>query len=359
MRAAAEVVGDPSEALASIRVLAVGGWSVRWDPRTVVVCVVGSAVCLGLAAAGLVLGDYPMDLPTLLLALVGGGPDPLASYFVQEIRAPRVVAAALVGAALAVSGAIFQALSSNPLGSPDVIGFTTGSATGALIQIVLIGAGPASVGMGALVGGAVTAALVYALAWRRGMTGSRLVLVGVGVAAVAQAVNSLLVVRAPLGAAQTASAWLAGSFNGMRWTGVSALGAALLVLLAAAVWLGRPLSALVLGDDLARGLGIGVELTRAGLVVVGVALVAVATATAGPIAFVALAAPQIARRLTGSVGTALVPAAIVGAALTMACDLLAQRLFAPTQLAVGVVTGTVGGAYLIWLLTREWRRGRG
>ncbi|MFT4228635.1 iron chelate uptake ABC transporter family permease subunit, partial [Micropruina sp.] len=121
--------------------------------------------------------------------------------------------------------------------------------------------------------------------------------------------------------------------------------------------LARPLGALVLGDDLAAALGVRVERSRTLLVVVGVALVAVATATAGPIGFIALAAPQIARRLTRTSGVGFGAAALVGGALVLASDLVAQRLFAPTQLAVGVVTGVLGGGYLIWLLGSQWRKG--
>ena len=221
----------------------------------------------------------------------------------------------------------------------------------------MIGAGPAETAAGALLAGGVTAAVVYLLAWRRGLTGGRLVLVGIGIAAVLQGLNSLLLVRASLTSAQTAAQWLAGSFNATGWPRVLLLGAALVVLLPAAALLARPLGAMVLGDDLAAALGVRVERSRTLLVVVGVALVAVATATAGPIGFIALAAPQIARRLTRSSAVGFGSAAVVGAGLVLASDLVAQRLFAPTQLAVGVVTGVLGGGYLIWLLGSQWRKG--
>ncbi|MFT3833279.1 MAG: iron chelate uptake ABC transporter family permease subunit [Micropruina sp.] len=336
--------------------LRLGPASVLVERRTAVVAVGAVVVLLMLAAAGLLIGDYPLNLGQAVRALFGTG-DPLAQFFVRGQRAPRVLAAILVGAALAVSGAIFQSLSANPLGSPDVIGFTTGSASGALIAIIVIGGGPAQTAAGALVGGAVTAAVVYLLAWRRGLTGGRLVLVGIGVAAVLQGLNSLLLVRASLTAAQTAGQWLAGSFNAVGWPRVLLVAGALAVLLPAAALLARPLGALVLGDDLAAALGVRVERSRTLLVVVGVVLVAVATAAAGPINFIALAAPQIARRLTRTSGIGLGAAALLGAALVLASDLLAQRLFAPTQLAVGVVTGVLGGGYLIWLLAGQARKG--
>ena len=339
------------------RRLRLGSATLLLERRTVMVVLAALVVLLALAMAGLLIGDYPLNLGQALRALFGVGGDPLAQYFVRGQRAPRVLAALLVGAALAVSGAIFQSLSDNPLGSPDVIGFTTGSASGALIAIIVIGAGPAETAAGALLAGGVTAAVVYLLAWRRGLTGGRLVLVGIGIAAVLQGLNSLLLVRASLTSAQTAAQWLAGSFNATGWPRVLLLGAALVVLLPAAALLARPLGAMVLGDDLAAALGVRVERSRTLLVVVGVALVAVATATAGPIGFIALAAPQIARRLTRSSAVGFGSAAVVGAGLVLASDLVAQRLFAPTQLAVGVVTGVLGGGYLIWLLGSQWRKG--
>ena len=339
------------------RRLRLGSATLLLERRTVLVVLAALVVLLALAMAGLLIGDYPLNLGQALRALFGVGGDPLAQFFVRGQRAPRVLAALLVGAALAVSGAIFQSLSDNPLGSPDVIGFTTGSASGALIAIIVIGAGPAETAAGALLAGGVTAAVVYLLAWRRGLTGGRLVLVGIGIAAVLQGLNNLLLVRASLTSAQTAAQWLAGSFNATGWPRVLLLGAALVVLLPAAALLARPLGAMVLGDDLAAALGVRVERSRTLLVVVGVALVAVATATAGPIGFIALAAPQIARRLTRSSAVGFGSAAVVGAGLVLASDLVAQRLFAPTQLAVGVVTGVLGGGYLIWLLGSQWRKG--
>jgi iron complex transport system permease protein len=328
--------------------------AVRVDRRGLSVCVAFGVAILGLGLVALLIGDYPMDAAQAVGALAGVGDDPLAQFFVREQRAPRVVAAVAVGMALGISGRVFQSLSANPLGSPDVIGFTTGAATGALVQIIVFDAGPAAVALGAVLGGFATAALVYLLAWREGLAGYRLVLVGIGVAAVAQGVNSMLVVRASLSAAQSAAQWLAGSFNAVTWAQALVALGTVVVLLPAALALSRPLAVMMMGDELATGLGVRVERRRLELVVVGVAAVSLATAVAGPIAFVALAAPQIARRLVRS--DSMLPAALTGGALVLCCDILAQRLFAPTQLAVGVVTGAVGGVYLVWLLASEWRR---
>ncbi len=329
----------------------------RLEARVAAFGVVLALVAAVLSVGAMMIGDFGLSPREVLGALLGDAANPLAEFFVREQRAPRVVCALLVGAALGVSGAIIQQVSDNPLGSPDIVGFTTGAATGALIQITLLGGGPDATAPAALIGGLVTAAVVGALAWQGGrhggVPGVRLVLVGIGVAAVLMAVNTLLVVRADLSAAQDAAHWLAGSFNAMTWRDVGRLAILLAVVAPVTASLARTLPILALGDDAARGVGVRVERSRLALVLCGVVLVAAATATAGPIAFIALAAPQLARRLTRTAGSGLASAALMGAVLTLASDVVAQRLFAPTQLPVGVVSGSLGGVYLIWLLTRE------
>jgi iron complex transport system permease protein len=203
----------------------------------------------------------------------------------------------------------------------------------------------------------ITALAVYLLAMKRGGSGYRLVLVGIGIAAMLESANSYLLTRADITDAQAAAVWLTGSLNGRGWEQVRPTAVALAVLLPLAVRLGRDLRILELGDDLGRALGVSAERTRLGAVLVGVGVTAIATAATGPIAFIALAAPQVARRLTNASGPNIVASAFMGAALLVTSDLAAQRLFAPRQLPVGVMTGAVGGLYLAWLLRREWRRG--
>ena len=339
-------------------IIRVGGIVLRPERRALWVsaAILGALTTVGIAA--MLIGDYPLSVPDVLAAINGTNADYLANYFVRDIRLPRVLTALLVGAALGTSGGIFQSVSSNALGSPDIIGFTTGAATGALLQIIVFEAGPGSVAAGALIGGFATAFVVYVLAWRKGLAGYRLVLVGIGVSAVLQAVNSLLVVRASLSSAQTAAQWLAGSLNARGWVEVGLVGVSVAVLLPLALWMSRALGAMVMGDDLATGLGVKVERTRLCMIAIGIALVSIATAATGPIAFVALAAPQIARKLTRGSGIGIGAAALMGAAIVLVGDVVAQRIFAPTQLPVGVVTGSLGGIYLIWLLVTEWKRNR-
>jgi iron complex transport system permease protein len=236
-----------------------------------------------------------------------------------------------------------------------MIGFTVGSVTGAVLVILVIDGTTAQIAAGAIGGGLATAALIYVLALRGGVQGYRLVLVGIGVAAVLQAVNAYLVARATREDAFEAAHWMIGSVNGRGWEHVWPVAAALAVLVPAALLLARPLAMLELGDDAARALGVSAERSRLALIFVAVGLTAVATASTGPIAFVALAAPQIARRLTHSAAPGLVAAALMGALLLVLSDLAAQRLLS-IDLPVGVMTGALGGIYLCWLLRSGWRR---
>lgn len=288
-------------------------------------------------------------------ALQGEGPRGVVTVITQW-RAPRVVLALVLGAALGVSGAIFQSAIRNPLGSPDVVGFNTGAYTGALVTIILLGGGYYQVAAGALVGGVASAALVYLLAWRQGISGFRLIIVGIGIGAVLSALNSWLIISASLESAMSAALWGAGSLNGITWAkGQPAL---LLVPLTvcAALLLGRRLQLMEMGDDSARALGVNAESSRLWLMLCGIILTAIATASAGPIAFIALAAPQIARRLIVASAVPLFSAATSGALLLLAADIIAQHAFSGIQLPVGAVTVSIGGLYLIGLLIRESRR---
>jgi iron complex transport system permease protein len=259
------------------------------------------------------------------------------------------------GAALAVSGAIFQSLTRNPLASPDVIGLSAGSYAGGLVVIILLGGGSVPIAIGSLLGGAVAALLVYVFAYRQGVQGFRLIIVGIGVSAMLSALSTYLVLRAKLEVAMTAAIWGAGSLNPVGWDQLVPSLAVIVVVFAALAFLGLPLRQLELGDDAARALGSRVERSRLALVLCAVALTAVVTAAAGPIAFVALAAPQIARRMTRSAGVALVPSAFLGALVLAASDVVAQHAL-PGPLPVGIVTVVIGGVYLIWFLIHEARR---
>ena len=324
-------------------------------PRTLVMVAATTLITLALGAFALTQGEYPIPLDQLLAALGGTGSDSVLRI-VLEWRLPRVVVAVVAGVALGLSGAVFQSITRNPLGSPDIIGFNSGAFTGALVVTLVLGGSYASMVSGALIGGIATALVVYVLAWKRGLQGFRLIVIGIAIGAVLNAFNDFLQLRADLNAAIAASSWGMGDLGNLGWGEVVPVTLAVVVLLPVLGFFSGRLRMLELGDDSAAALGIPVERTRLALVVIGVALVATITAVAGPIVFVALAAPQIARRLARTPGLALVPAAAMGALLLLASDVIAQRVIAPSQLPVGAVTVTLGGAYLIALLISQSRK---
>ncbi|WP_246187039.1 FecCD family ABC transporter permease [Microlunatus speluncae] len=329
-------------------------FGLKIELRSVAVCGALGLVVIMLALVALATGSYQLSLGQVASALTGGETG-LVHDIVVEWRLPRVAAAVIFGAALGVSGAMFQSLTRNPLASPDVIGFSAGSYTGALIVIILINGSYVQVAGGALLGGIATALLVYVLAWSRGVQGFRLIIAGIGVSAMLASLNTWMMLRAKLEVALSAAAWGAGSLNGVSWDQVRIGGAFIAVLLVLAGMLSRPMRQLELGDDTAAAQGVRIAAARLALIVVGVALTATVTAASGPIAFIALAAPQIARRLARTAGITLLPAAFVGALLLVAADFVAQHL-APTPLPVGLITVMIGGGYLGWLLFLEARR---
>jgi iron complex transport system permease protein len=333
------------------------GASLRIAPRSAVVCLALVAVGLVLLVLAVGTGEYPIAPGEVVATLLGGG-DRGTAFVIETLRLPRALTAVLVGVALGAAGAIFQSLTRNPLGSPDIIGFTAGASAAAVLEIILFAGSGVAVALGATVGGLLTALAVYLLALRDGVQGYRLILVGIGVSALLYALTDYLTTRARLEDAVAAAVWITGSLNARGWEHVGPLAVALVVLAPLVALLARSLRTLELGDDTAAALGVDVERSRLALIVVGVGLTSVAVASAGPIAFVALTAPQIARRLTRATGPGVVAAALTGAVLLLASDLLAQRLFPAHALPVGVVTGVLGGLYLMWLLHHEWRRGQ-
>jgi iron complex transport system permease protein len=332
------------------------GLSARLAVRPLVVTSVLAAVALVVFAWSLAVGEYPIPIGDVVATLVGNG-EPSTDFVVRTLRMPRGLAAVSVGAAFGLSGAIFQRIARNPLASPDIIGVTAGAAACAVLTIVVFDGTANQVTLGALTGATVSSIAIYLLSYKRGVTGYRLVLVGIGVTAMLTSVTSFLMTRAEIYDAQRAMVWLTGSLNGRGWDQVRPLGWALLVLAPLALVLGRHLRMLDLGDDAAAGLGTRVEGVRSGLLLIGVALSAIAVSCAGPIGFVALVSPQIARRLVRGSTAALLPSAAVGAALLAASDLIARRVFAPTELPVGIVTAVLGAPYLLWLLARANRIG--
>ncbi|MFF4898708.1 FecCD family ABC transporter permease [Streptomyces sp. NPDC001068] len=334
-----------------------GGLSLRTDTRALVVV---TALLLTACAASVVLigtGDFPISFGDVLKTLAGNGTAG-QDFIVNELRLPRVLVGLLVGASLGLGGALFQAISRNPLGSPDVLGLSQGATSGALVVIVLTSGGATQVTFGALAGGLLTGLAIYLLAWKQGVHGYRLVLVGIGVSAVVTAVNGYLLTKADFVDATRAVVWMTGSLNGRDWNQVWPLLALCAVLVPLSLANARGLRMMEMGDDVSNALGVRVERVRLLLMVSAVLLTAAATAAAGPVSFVALTAPQLARRLTRSPGPNLLPSLCMGATLLVTADWASQRAFGADQLPVGVVTGVLGGVYLLWLLVTERRAGR-
>jgi iron complex transport system permease protein len=334
-----------------------GGFSLRLDVRAVTVVVLLLVAALTASVVLIGTGDFPIPPADVLRSLAGNG-NAGQEFIINELRLPRVLVGLLVGASMGLSGALFQTISRNPLGSPDVLGLGQGAAAGALIVIVLMSGSATQVTVGALLGGLATGIAIYLLAWKRGVHGYRLVLVGIGVSAILTALNNYLLTMSDLTDAARAVVWITGSLDGRDWAQVWPLLGLCLVLVPLVLANARGLRMMEMGDDVSYALGVRVERVRMLLLVAAVLLTATATAAAGPISFVALTAPQLARRLTRSPGPNLVPSLCMGATLLVTADWVSQRAFGAGQLPVGVVTGVLGGVYLLWLLVIERKAGR-
>lgn len=322
--------------------------------RLIITCLLLLIACVMAGVWGLRSGAVTLETSQVFAALMGDAPRSM-TMVVTEWRLPRVLMALLIGAALGVSGAIFQSLMRNPLGSPDVMGFNTGAWSGVLVAMVLFGQDLTAIALAAMVGGIVTSLLVWLLAWRNGIDTFRLIIIGIGVRAMLVAFNTWLLLKASLETALTAGLWNAGSLNGLTWAKTSPSAPIIILMLIAAALLVRRMRLLEMGDDTACALGVSVERSRLLMMLVAVVLTAAAT-TAGPISFIALVAPHIARRISGTARWGLTQAALCGALLLLVADLCAQQLFMPYQLPVGVVTVSLGGIYLIVLLIQESRK---
>ncbi len=325
----------------------------RTRPRAVILPSCLLVAVLAVMAVAATLGSSELTIDRAVLAALGLG-DPGDVFIVRELRLPRILVALGVGATLGASGTLMQGLMRNPLASPDIVGVTGGAS---LATVLAIGAavGPALLPVAAGVGALTATAVLLALSHRNN-SGARLVLIGIGLHAMAGSGVTLVIARIPVERLGAAEVWLAGSLHARSWTHVGTIlvGAALTLPLAYALL--RHLRTLELGDELAIGAGVRVTRTRHLLLVSSALLAGVAVAVSGPISFVALGAPHIARRLVGPTSAAtLTTAALIGALLVLVADLIGKNLLAPTSLAAGVVTAALGAPYLLWLLHRMGR----
>lgn len=320
--------------------------------------VVTAALGVGIIAAfviSLMVGHTFYGLDQVWQVLLGHEVDG-ATFTVGTLRLPRAVLSVLAGVAFGVAGVTFQTMLRNPLASPDIIGISSGASAAAVFAIVVLGLPTAGVSVVAVIGGLGVALAVYLLSYKAGVAGTRLILIGIGVAAMLDSVVAYLLERAGQWDYLAALRWLAGSLNGASWDAIMPLAIALAILVPVLLGQSRNLGILQMGDDAAAALGVRVEVTRVVLVISAVALIAIATSAAGPIAFVAFLSGPIAARLVGSHGSLLVPSALVGALLVLVADLVGQWMLG-TRYPVGVVTGVLGAPFLLYLIARINRKG--
>lgn len=351
--------GSPSSGVAgpaaSVSLVAVQAGRRRRARRRTVASVALGGTALALVGVMLMLGNtiYP---PADVLAVLTGDHVDGAWFAVRTLRVPRALAGVLAGMAFGIAGSTFQTMLRNPLASPDVIGITSGASAAAIASLVVFHWSQTATLFVSLAVGVTTAGVIYALARGGEATGGRLILIGIGIGAMLDAVVAFLLLRAAEWDVAGAMRWMTGSLNGSRAEDIAPLAIAVVLLAPAVLVLGRDLRALELGDAAATALGVRVEGTRVLLVTSAVALACFATATTGPIAFVAFLSGPIAARIVGSGSSLTVPAALTGACLVLGSDLLGQFAF-DTKFPVGVVTGIVGAPYLLYLLVRNSRRG--
>ena len=331
-----------------------GGIALRIAPRAIILTLLAFGIVLLLALWAVTLGSYAMPISEALAAVRGIGTEDQV-FVVQTLRLPRIVSAILIVAALATAGALFQGVVRNPLVSPDIIGIDTGASLFAVFWIVT-GRTSALLPVAAFAGAVLVAAIIYVLTWKGGVDTDRLILVGIGVGAAVGAGITFITVRFPVEIVRPAEFWLMGSLNGSTWRDVTTVLLTVAVLVPLSVILARPLRTLQLGDDITRGLGVPLERVRLGLIVVGCGLAAVSVAIAGPIGFVALMVPHVARMLAGPVsGGVVLFTAALGSIFLLGADMIAQHGL-PISLPVGAITAAVGAPYFLFLLYRSHTR---
>ncbi|WP_213519860.1 FecCD family ABC transporter permease [Paenibacillus montaniterrae] len=323
----------------------------RWVLVTSVLLVMACMLC----CAMLLLGNTIYPIKDVIRVLSG---EELkgASFAINTIRLPRMLAGLFAGFAFGIAGYVFQTMLRNPLANPNVIGITSGSSAAAVFFITVLHSSRALVSVAAVVGGLVTVVVMYLFSRGKAFSIGRLILIGIGIQAMLDAVISYLLLISSQQDLPAAIRWLSGSLNGAQMKELLPLVIAVCMLTPFLVILGKQLSILELGEQTASSLGVATDKTRVALIVSSVCMIAIATATTGPIAFVSFLAGPIANRLVGIGFSNLIPAGLVGVNLVLAADLIGQFAF-EYRFPVGVITGILGAPYLIYLLIRMNRKG--
>ncbi|MBV7505859.1 iron ABC transporter permease [Bacillus sp. sid0103] len=302
-------------------------------------------------------GELKINPLTVVKVLFGDGPE-MESLIITSFRLPRIIVALMVGISLAIAGGILQGMIRNPLASPDVLGITGGAAAAVVSFLAIFSdknhsltVSIAWLPLAAFLGAAVVAFLVYFLAWKNGVSPIRLVLIGIGISTLMQAITTLTMVMGPIYQASQANIWITGTVYGSNWSNVAILVPWTVIFMIIALALARTINIQELGDEVATGLGGKVQKQRFLLLMISTALIGGSVAFAGGIGFVGLMAPHMARRLVGSSFGALLPAsALIGGILVMVADLIGRTLFSPLEVPAGVFTAGIGAPYFIYLL---------
>ncbi len=328
---------------------------VKRRARLITVTMLLAALALLLASLMLLLGNTIYS-PTTMIRVILGEQIKGASFAINTLRLPRMLTGLFVGIAFGIAGSTFQTLLHNPLASPDIIGVTSGSSVAAVVCILLFKISGSIVSVAAVISGLMVAALIYILSKGGSFSGGRLILIGIGVQAMLNAVISFILLKANQYDVPGALRWLSGSLNGMQMKNVPGLFVVVVIFGSVIIMLGRHLKILELGEQSAITLGLNADRIRLLLILCSVFLIAFATAVTGPIAFVAFLAGPIAGRLAGKGGSYVIPAGLVGAVLVLGADIIGQFAF-DIRFPVGIITGILGAPYLLYLLIRINRTG--
>lgn len=328
--------------------------TLRQRQRRMIIAVLVLMV-LGMVLLSLCMGQSNYS-PVQVWQVILGHQVPGASFTVGTLRLPRTAIGLIAGLAFGLAGASFQTLLRNPLASPDVIGISTGASAAAAFAIVMLSLSGTMVSVFAIAAGLLVAFLIYVLSYKGGAAGTRLILVGIGIAAMLESLISWVLDQAGQWDLQETTRWLTGSLNGSTWSETLPVLLALAALGPLLLGQAKYLDSLQMGDDAAAALGTRVERTRILVILAAVGLISFATAATGPIAFVAFLSGPIAGRIIGPRGSKLLPAGLVGALLVLVADFAGQYLLG-TRFPVGVITGALGAPYLVYLIIRTNRAG--
>jgi len=330
------------------------------DKKAIIVATILFLLTILLFLVSTGMGDMKISLIEVINVLLGKG-EKMHVLVIQSFRLPRIIIAVLVGTALAIAGGILQGIVRNPLASPDILGITGGASVAVVLFLAIFSdknnALTVSIKwmpLAAFIGATVVAFLIYTLAWDHGVSPIKLVLVGIGLFALTQAITTLLMILGPIYQASQANIWLTGTVYGSNWENVKVLAPWTLILLIITFVSSRHLNIQELGDAVATGVGSRVNRQRFILLLLSTGLTGGAVAFAGGIGFVGLLAPHIARRLVGSAFGALLPvSALIGAILVMLADLIGRTMFGATEIPAGVFTAAIGAPYFIYLLFKN------